>query len=73
MKNLHPSQPLKEKYGTAFECDNLEGLEIQSADKGRVLRRGKVILDCFHVIQPDFSPQELLIAKRLFSVFVAPA
>jgi len=72
MKNLHPSQPLKDKYGTAFERDYLEGLEIQRADKGRVSRAGKVI-DRFHVTHPDFPAQEFLVAKRLFSVVVAPA
>ena len=72
MKNLHPSQPLKDKYGTAFERDYLEGLEVQRADKGRVSRAGKVI-DRFHVTHPDFPKEEFLIAKRLFSVVVAPA
>ena len=72
MKNLHPSQPLKDKYGTAFERDYLEGLEVQRADKGRVSRVGKVI-DHFHVTHPDFPEQEFLVAKRLFSVVVAPA
>ena len=72
MKNLHPSQPLKAKYGTAFERDYLEGLEIQRSDRGRVSRAGKVI-DRFHVTHPDFPEQEFLVAKRLFSVVVAPA
>ena len=69
--SLPTSQGKVEKYGTAFERDHLDGLEVQRADKGRVSRTGKVI-DRFHVTHPDFPGQEFLVARRLFSVLVAP-
>ena len=70
MKNLHPSQPLKEKYGTAFDRDYLDGLVIQRTDKERVLRTGKVT-NRFHFMHPYFPLQEFMVGKRLFSVIIA--
>ena len=47
MKALHPSEPLRIKYGTAYEWDYLDVLEILRSDKGKVTARGKVVDNFF--------------------------
>jgi hypothetical protein len=43
MVNLHPSQPLKDKFGTWYECDYLDGLTILDKDEEKVSRKGHVV------------------------------
>ncbi len=55
MKSLHPSEPLRIKYGTGYERDYLDALEILRSDKGKVSARGKIV-DRYFVRHPSSSP-----------------
>ena len=68
---LHPSEELKKKYGTAFDRDYLHGLVIQRKDRGKVSKRGRVI-DRYHVTHPDFPNFEFMVSIRRFTVTTAP-
>lgn len=61
LKLLHPSEPLRERFGVAFDRDSLEGLTIERRDEGKVSRRGRVI-DRYHVTHPDFVGIEFVVA-----------
>jgi hypothetical protein len=43
MKSLHPSQPLRKKYGMAYNCKYLDRLVILCGDKGGVSRKGCIV------------------------------
>ena len=70
LKCLHPSEPLRERFGVAFDRDALEGLTIERRDQGKVSRRGRVI-DRYHVTHPDFAGIEFVVAALRFKVTVA--
>ena len=40
MVNLHPSEPLKARFGMGYDHDYLSGLIILGKDKGKVARKG---------------------------------
>ena len=67
MKALHPSEPLRIKYGTAYERDYLDALEIVRSDKGKVTARGKVV-DRYFVQHPFFPDIEFKVGRRNFTV-----
>ena len=43
MNAVHPSAPLKERYGTGYERDRLTGPEILRKNKRKVSSRGRVV------------------------------
>ena len=67
MKALHPSEPLRIKYGTAYERDYLDALKILRLDKGKVAARGRVI-DRYFVRHPFFPDIEFKVGRRNFIV-----
>ena len=67
MKSLHPSEPLRIKYGTGYERDYLDALEILRSDKGKVSARGKIV-DRYFVRHPFFPDIEFKVGRRNFTV-----
>ena len=67
MKALHPSEPLHIKYGTGYERDYLDALEILRSDKGKVSARGKIV-DRYFVRHPFFPNIEFKVGRRNFTV-----
>ena len=60
IKQLHPSEPLRTKYGSDYDREYLDDLEIIRSDKGRVTRRGKIV-DRFHVRTPQILGTEFVV------------
>jgi len=58
MVNLHPSQPLRDKFGTQYERDYLDGLIIIGRSRGKVSRKGRVV-NRFEVQHPDLPNVDL--------------
>jgi hypothetical protein len=54
MVNLHPSEPLKTRFGTGYDRDYLSGLIIIGKDRGKVSRKGRSDVDRYSVQHPDF-------------------
>jgi hypothetical protein len=66
MKSLYPSQPLHEKYGMAYDCKYLNGLEILCGNKGSVSKKGRIV-DRYIVRHPDFGEEEFMVARWMFT------
>jgi hypothetical protein len=58
MVNLHPSQPLRDKFGTQYERDYLDGLIIIGRSRGKVSRKGRIV-NRFEVQHPDLPNVDL--------------
>ena len=68
MVNLHPSQPLKERFGTGYEHDYLDGLVILGKDRGKVSKKGRVV-ERFSVQHPDLPNIDFFyVAAKNFTV-----
>ena len=65
---LHPSAPLVERFGTAYQRDYLPGLVILSKDRRKVSKKG-CIVDHFSIQHLDFPDVHYFrVASRNFSV-----
>jgi hypothetical protein len=67
MNFVHPSEPLRTRFGVGRDRDYLDGFCILRKDRGRVSRTGRVT-NRYHLTHPDFPEVEFIVASKNFSV-----